>query len=144
MTDQPALYASVNSVNGSTIPAPLYGLGVVFTTAGLNFGAKVSEGHDVLSDDVNIPTDVSTYLAFPGRILDMVIQFGDGDYLNAVDPYQRAFVVVQDDITALTVTPVPEPSLASLLMSAVAVQAFRGRCCRRGGKRSMTTNRPVA
>jgi hypothetical protein len=123
--DQAALYALGDSPDGLVIPAPLYGPSSVFSNAGLNYSGYVSPGIDYLSDDVNIPTSASTYLAFPTKILDLVIQFQDGD-VNQIGPYQNDSFDAQYNITAVSVTAVPEPRSDSLLLMAMAVVALLG------------------
>jgi hypothetical protein len=120
-----ALYALGDSPDGLVLPTPLYGPGTVFSNAGLNYSGYVSPGHDYLSDDVNIPTDASTYLAFPTKILDLVVQFEDGD-VNQIGPYQNDSFDAQYNITALSVTAVPEPSTFVLAVLAFGL-AYRRR-----------------
>jgi hypothetical protein len=127
VTDQVAIYGNDHNADGLVLPKPLYGPGSVDSTAGLNFYGNVSPGHDYLSDDVNIPTNLSPYLAFPNKILDMTVSFRDGDAYNQIGPYQYAGFTAQYDITALSVTPVPEPSVTCLLLSIFILNACRRR-----------------
>jgi hypothetical protein len=136
--DQAALYALGDSPDGLVLPTPLYGPGTVLSNAGLNFSGYVSPGVDYLSDDVNIPINASTYLAFPSKILDLSVQFQDGDaYYQG--PYQYDSFDAQYNITALSVTAVPEPGSGFLLFSAVAVLKLLG--LRRGRGRYTSRSR---
>jgi len=96
--DQAALYALGDSPDGLVLPTPLYGPGTVFSNAGLNYSGYVSPGVDYLSDDVNIPTSTSTYLAFPTKILDLSVSYQDGDADHQIGPYQSASFDAQSDL----------------------------------------------
>jgi hypothetical protein len=72
----------------------------------------VDGGVDYVTD-LSIPTDAATYLAFPtpGRCFGVLLEFGDGDFIDQVGPYQHAATELRYDITSLSVTAaVPEPA----------------------------------
>jgi hypothetical protein len=126
VVDQVLLGSNVNSITGSVIPAPIYSPpGDLIQASDLNFAATLN-GDDYVTD-LSIPTNPATYLAFPYRVFDLLIEFGDGDYIDQIGPYQLIDTIVQYEITSLTVTPVPEASLVSLLIPIVSTVALRKR-----------------
>lgn len=143
IVDQVVLGSRVNNVTGLRVPAPLYGATPDFNSfADFNFAGYVSGGVNYLTD-LRIPTDAATYLAFPGpplpnRMFNVVIEFGDGDYLDRVAPYQYVTTQLQYDITALTVTAVPEPGMAGLVIVPLCVLGMRrvGKARRNAGNRA--------
>ncbi len=126
VVDQVFLASSVNSITGSVIPAPIYSAsGNLYLSSDVSFFATLT-GDDYLTD-LSIPTNAATYMAFPNRVFDVFIEFGDGDYGDQIGPYQLVTTIVQYQVNSLTVTPIPEPGLVSLLVPAISLVAL----CRR-------------
>lgn len=132
--DQVLLGSRVNDVTGWRVPAPRYGDAPDLNSfADFNFASYVGDGVNYLTD-LSIPTNAATYLAFPGaplpgRVFDVNIEFGDGDYLERAAPYQYVTTQLQYDVTSLAVTVVPDPAAAGMALLALAVFAVR-----RGGR----------
>lgn len=125
--DQVFLASQVNSITGSIIPAPIYSpSGDLILATDLSFSGYVSGGTQYLTD-LSIPTNPAIYLAFPNRTFDLLIEFGDGDYLDQIGPYQLIDTVAQYEITSLAVTRVPEAGLISVLFPALSAVAIRRR-----------------
>ncbi len=114
--DQDFFTSTIGTITGLAIPTPLYTLPPDYiSVAGLNFAGTVDPSTNYTSD-LGIPTDPDVYLSFPFRIFDVLLEFGDGDYIDRVNPYQYNLVQIEYEITALTVTQVvPEPATLSLL-----------------------------
>lgn len=127
--DSILLGSSGQTVTGANVPSPLYSQpSHLMTFAGFNFGEYVGNGGPEYLNDLSIPTDAATYLAFPEfKVFDMGVEFGDGDWMDRVNPYQYAYAQLQYDITALTVTPIPEPAAACVLLSALCLLRRRRR-----------------
>jgi hypothetical protein len=123
--DQVFLAANVNNISGANIPVPIYTPpGDFFPGTDLSFFGNVAGGAQYVTD-LGIPTDPATYLAFPDRVFDLVMSFGDGDYFAQVGPFQRVDTTVQYQITSLSVTAVPEPGVMSLVLAGLAMNALR-------------------
>ena len=123
--DQVLLSASINSISGWNIPAPIYSPpGDLLAVGDLNFFGNVSGGTHYVTD-LSIPTNPATYLGFPDRNFDVFIEFGDGDYINQAGPFQLVDTMVQYQITSLSVTPVPEAGAISSLLAGLAMVARR-------------------
>jgi len=119
--------STVNTITRSVIPAPLYGPPTDLLSAGdVGFAGNVSGGAQYVTD-LSTPIDPATYLGFPDRVFDVFIEFGDGDYGDQIGPYQLVTTIVQYQVNSLTVTPIPEPGLVSLLVPAISLVAL----CRR-------------
>ena len=126
--DQVLLSATMNSISGWHVPAPIYSPpGDLLSAGDLNFFGNVSGGTQYVND-LSIPTNPATYLAFPDRTFDVFIEFGDGDYIDQVAPYQLIDTMAQYQITSLSVTPVPEAGLTSLFMFGLTAVGLRRRC----------------
>jgi hypothetical protein len=126
VVDQVLLGSWTNTITGSTWPAPIYGAsGDVFSVSDFSFSATLN-GDNYISD-LSIPTNPATYLAFPDRVFDVVLEFGDGDYIDQIGPYQLIDTIVQYEVTSLTITHVPEAGLVSVLLPAVSAVALRRR-----------------
>ncbi len=124
VVDQVLLGSSVSAISGSAWPVPIYSAsGDVFSVSDVSFSATLN-GDNYISD-LSIPTSAATYLAFPDRVFDVVLEFGDGDYINRVGPYQLVDTMVQYQIAGVTVTPVPESGLIWGLLPAVSLLARR-------------------
>ena len=136
--DQVLLSSSVESITGLHRPAPRYGATPDFLSlADFNVGGYVGNGVDYLTS-LAIPIDAAPYLAPPlqNRMFDVLLEFGDGDYGDygdRVGPYQYAGTQLTYNITAVTVTAVPEPTAAALALSAAGVVAT---CARRRRRRA--------
>ncbi len=130
--DQVLLGSTGLSVTATNMPAPLYSSPPSFLSyAGFNFAEYVGNGGPEYLNDLSIPTDAATYLSFPDfKVMDVGLEFGDGDFIDRVDPYQYAYIQLQYDITALTVTPIPEPTAACILLPALLALARRRRTAR--------------
>ncbi len=127
--DQVLLGSTGLSVTGINVPASLYSSPPsFFSLAGFNFSEYAGNGGPEYLDDLSIPTEAATYLAFPNfKVMDVILEFGDGDFIDRLDPYQYAYIQLQYDITALTVTPIPEPTAACILLPALSALARRRR-----------------
>lgn len=117
--DQVFLSSVVNSVTGVEVPEAKYSLTPDFLSAAdISVVGNVGNGVNYLNE-LSIPTDEATYLSFPntptGKSFDVLLEFGDGDYLNQAGPYQHVFAQLRYDVSTLAVMPVPEPTLAGLL-----------------------------
>ncbi len=126
VVDQVLLGSEGHTITGLNLPAALYSPRPDFIShADFNLAGYVGAGVDYLSG-LSIPTDAATYLAFPaaGRSFNVGLEFGDGDYIERLAPYQLVSTQLQYDITTLTVTAVPEPA-ACLLLPALAVLGLR-------------------
>ena len=116
--DQVLLASDQRDVTGLRVPAPRYSQSPDFVShADMNFSGYVGPGVNYLPD-LRIPTDAATYLAFPvaGRTFTAAFEFGDGDYVDRLAPYQLVTAQLDYNITALAVTAVPEPMAACLLL----------------------------
>jgi len=140
--DQVFLASQVSSITGSIIPAPIYSPpGDLILATDLSFSGYVSGGTQYLND-LSIPTDPAIYLPFPNRTFDLLIEFGDGDYIDQIGPYQLVDTIAQYEITSLTITPVPEAGLVWVLLPAAPAVAMRRRCAKLQARRGwLTPNR---
>jgi hypothetical protein len=119
--DQVFMTSIMNSVTGSYVPTPRYNpSGIFYTQAHLSVGGEVSAGVNYLND-LDIPTQASTYLSFPadGRTFEARFDFVDGDYLKKAAPYQEATTSARYEISAVQVRAVPEPAGWAVLTIAV-------------------------
>jgi hypothetical protein len=129
--DEVLLSSGVGGVTGLNVPAALYSSPPEFiSVADFNVNGFVSAGVDYVTD-LSIPTDAATYLAFPtpGRSFDVLLEFGDGDFIDQVGPYQHAATELRYDITSLAVNPaVPEPAgILAVLVAAMPCLTRRRR-----------------
>jgi hypothetical protein len=129
------LSSNVNNVSGAMIPTPLYSQPPdLISIADFNVAGYATGGNDYLQD-LSIPTLAATYLSFPNRNFDVLMEFGDGDYLNRVSPYQYSAVQATFEISSLTVTPVPEPFVSAGLLVMTPLLLLRRGLRRPAGNR---------
>lgn len=109
---------SWEGATGLTLPPERFGPNRA-SRAVLEFGfSTFGRGSAGPLDDLSVPTDGDTYLAFDESYFLLVLEVVNGDYPNQVDPYVRVNTDVTYTVTGVSVTPaaaVPEPASIGLL-----------------------------
>lgn len=131
--DQVLLSSNIGAVTNLSLPTPLYSSPADFVAvADFNFAGPVAPGVNYTSD-LSIPTDAGAYLSFPFHKFNVLLEFGDGDYVDRIAPYQYNSVQLEYEIRGLTVTPsVPEPATLSLVALGIVAILQGRRCLPRG------------